>query len=269
MFFSRALAWAIAFIAFGIGGKFVSARWGALEERKSKEEAYRIQGYLSNDNRELLTKKAVQAGFAAILLCGAGLLAGGYGIVELIQNNPNEWTVFKVSFYLLSWIAAYVNVQDDDRDITLLLILGVTALVFFIGGCIYGLVYHNPTEHVEREVVSTTYLAAANDAYEIKGHGTSGLLGGTFSISENGVYRYYYIAENGMKKQDSVDASKTYIDDSLTEGQPYLEELVSYDIVYGTKEKQTIEINRINKQSWYELHVPAGSVIEAYTFDLS
>lgn len=197
-----------------------------------------------------------------IPLCLIGTIFGIGFIAELCINNPNSGLYFKVSLALLFWVMAVLQ-GSKFENATLIVLSIITAISF-----IYGITYAFEDEHVDRELVQKIYLVAANDTYEIQGEGTFSRLGGTFSISENGVYRYYYIAGNGLKVQGKVPAENTYIDDTLTDGQPYLVTFRSYDEYYFTRNRERSPQGIHNEYVWHELHVPAGSIVESYKFDL-
>lgn len=208
-----------------------------------------------------------------------GIVIGVYAIYELCTGNPNEFLGMKIVFYLLCWslVVADFVVYDlpwgHHLEYFLSSFLGLAPFVgggllvaFFIYG---GAIAPNflPQTVVEREIVSKTDLVAANDGQRIDGEFHSGLFTATFTISEDGVYRYYYRVEDGGIKQDWVPADETTIYYSKNEESPHLDKIVSYTVVTHMRNNQPQETKR-NETSWYELYVPEGSVVEAYVFDL-
>lgn len=217
-----------------------------------------------------------------IVLYSAGLIAGAYAIYELCVGNPNEFLSVKIIFYIVCWGIVGITVADDPSSHSYLpyilksetvksiydvldvirgclAVFGIPLLIVFF---IYGAAvapYFLPHTEVERELVDSTELVAANDGQETNGN--------LFSISEDGVYRYYYQTGDGGKKQDCVEAGETTIYDTREGEVPHLDELTSYTIITHMRNNRPWEEKKDGK-TWYELYVPEGSVVESYVFDL-
>lgn len=202
-----------------------------------------------------------------------GILLELICIIELIINNPNEWLAFKIlfiisssSFFIIPALTEtkYGKLYINDNNSTLWFIVWLISAMSVIVALMYGLIFEPIIKHIDSESVSKIEILSINDAYEVYGKGNRS----SFVIGEQGVYRFYYKTDTGLKKQDSIEFYNTYIDDTLPDNmQPYLEKLRSYDIVYGTYNKKTTE-SIINEKEWYVFHIPHGSIIESYELDL-
>ena len=190
---------------------------------------------------------------------------------EIIINNPNEWTLMKCSILICVWSFILGNGSDVDSNeiITpkpkLFYVIASASFLLFIGGLIWGITTWGlrPITHIDHETTDITFLVAAGDAYQIKGGGALTM----FAISENGVYRYYYIdEETHYKRQESVPAERAEIDDTYT-GAPYLETYIEYDLWYGRYNRQLLPHKGL-EETHYVFHVPPGSISESYQFDL-
>lgn len=244
-----------------------------------KMESHNITWGRYRDNKQLLETRRRIICFLILL----GVVVGAFSIWELCSGNPNEWLGMKISFYIFTWIfmfrlGYFWSIELDGRARGKLeeklktiygigKVLSILGIVATIGFFLYGLCSPNEKTTVEQEVVSSTKLVAVNDSWQTKGKLTSGLLATTFTISDHGVYRYYFKDEDGYIEQDYVDASETKIDYIKDGETPHLDLLTSY--TYTTRKRNNKPyITKYDEETWYILYIPEGSLTESYVFDL-
>lgn len=219
----------------------------------------------------------------ARVLCLIGTVFGLSSILELCINNPNEWLGMKISWYIFfSSFPTYLTFILEEDELTrserekiklipeVLTVPACFSAVAFIGFLIFGSIWFasQPTISVEREVLSSVELVTVKDSYRSEGKPTDNLLETTFAISDHGVYRYYYRSEDDDIEQGHVDACETSIY-PIKEGEaPHLDCVASYEYKTHLRNKEPYKTKN-NEKTWYELHVPKGSVVEAYEFDLN
>lgn len=219
----------------------------------------------------------------ARLLFFCGVLIGILSILELCINNFNEWLGMKISGYIFLWSTlAYFAVTYGEgeliyknlkklrllsRPIGILASVGGAAVVgFLICGCILSA--SQPAIYVEREILSSTNLAAVNEGRQFESKLANELFTGVFVISDEGVYRYYYRAEKDGIKQGYVDVGDATIY-FIKEGElPHLDHITSYEYKTHSRNNKAYRAKN-NEETWYELYVPKGSVVEAYEFNLN
>ena len=214
-----------------------------------------------------------------IIYWAIALGLGLYSVCELITGNPNEWLAMKLSFYVIVWafdaewaIEKTVLTHRWNKKVhTIYLVLCGVLLVAFASFCFFfwmGDEYKPPTTK-QQELLNSVELVAAGDSYRVNGSGyISAFSGGTFAISDQGVYRYYYHTPDGGIKQGYVDAANTtiyYLDDDQ---KPHLDWRCEKEYWYTTHNNQQVENSR-TVGSWQELYIPAGSIVEAYQLDLN
>lgn len=102
--------------------------------------------------------------FIAILLYLAGAIIGVLAIYELITGNPNEWLVFKISFYVISWLAAvlFPFFSADSRE-ALALVCVVVLFIIPIGMTI-GEGGASESKEISKEILDSRTLVAVNDS---------------------------------------------------------------------------------------------------------
>lgn len=264
-FYLRATAVAFVVVIFLIAGRMLY--WNVVRESYYKEYYKRIN--------LLNIRKAIVCSLFLL-----GIAVGVLSVWELSTNNFNEWLGLKISCYIFIWSFAIFTVivaSADTRTEAKKLrpyrvssaILGLVGIVVGVVCLIYGCNVHGSHEKVsvEREIISSTELMAANDGQQFDGSVRSSLFATTFTISENGAYRYYYQIENGGIKQGYVDADETTIYYTKEDETPHLDYLTSYTYSVHIKNNEPHK-EKTNEKTWYELYVPEGSVVEAYVFDL-
>ena len=256
-----------------------------------KMESRNIAWSRYRDNKRLLVTRRGIICFLILL----SVVVGAFSIWELCSGNPNEWLGMKISFYIFTWIFMFrlgyfwsIDFDDDDNIWTIRIyvdgvrgklrkkiktiygigkVLSILGIVATIGFFLYGLCSPNEKTTVEQEVVSSTKLVAANDSWQTKGKLTSSLLATTFTISDHGVYRYYFKDEDGYTEQDYVDASETKIDYIKDGETPHLDLLTSYTYITRKRNNKPY-VTKYDEETWYILYIPEGSLTESYVFDL-
>ena len=197
-------------------------------------------------------------------------------ILEIALGNRNEFTLLKIVFYIFVWCTvtwleldnSYWGIWDEllYKIRTAALYTTIVSFVIMFISAFYALSYEYPTWQ-ETKQLSTTQLVSVNDGHQIEGDGSSGLFIHSFAISENGIYRYYYRAEDGGIKQDFVNAKNTtiyYIKDGES---PHLDEVGVFEYWYERENNQDVLCYN-NVSILYELYIPAGSIVESYQLDL-
>lgn len=124
-------------------------------------------------------------------------------------------------------------------------------------------------EDKRTETFSDIQLYSLANGVSVDGHGSFGLLGGSFVISSSDTYRYYY-KEGNRYRQGSVSANKTYIEYITDENaKPHVVGYRTWDqcIVTYNGEERIWDYRSSTEKTYYVLYVPEGSIVESFALN--
>lgn len=222
--------------------------------------------------------------FAAF--CFVIALAASIGLcVEMFVNNPHYGIYSQVCINAFLYaVACALGFSGHEESRRLCSIFSAAVAVFF---CLFLVTlvlaplsifdarlpdelsdYEGKEFSIEHEVIESHNIISAGDAYGVEGRGFIGV----FAIDTNGCYRYYYRGDDGAVEQGDINTSSgdKLFDDCTKDGEPpRIEKVRSYTGYYYVYNKQLRRhIDSDSMRSWDELHVPEGSIVCSYNFDL-
>lgn len=256
MFIWRIIIFFVVSILFAIGSKLIGKDFSIKNLQKA------------NKNRSTIRK------ILECFIVGIGVAIAIFAIYELIVGNPNSWLAMKIFFYLSVWsclsVAMFLyysysdELQDWNGKADLVIRAGaavaILSIVCFLVSTSVGsvIVDKKPITTVEHEVINRTQICPIDDENYLVDKNFINEPADVFIVSWDGQYRYYYLNENGGRKENVVDASKTTVY-YIESGQPHIDKVSSYN--YKTLVRNNREYkDRSEEKTWYELYVPRGSI---------
>lgn len=226
--------------------------------------------YLENNPKVLRLRWAI-----SVALYLVGTTVGGFAIYELITGNPNGWLIFKIGMYVIVWVntvlvllryisvAAYYYVNRGP-------ILWATCFLFlglFFWSAIVTSNSERQTKEETLQVTESKTLIAVNDSLQKEGKAGSVIFFTVFAISEKDIYRYYWQDEGGGIRSGSVESKDTVIYYTKEGEAPHLDKMEYAVRTTGVRNNKQRE-KTIYIDAGFELHIPEGSITEAYSLDL-
>lgn len=196
-----------------------------------------------------------------VFLC-LSIITSVIAIRWIIIYNWNEWGPFKILLHVDICMVLLISGTCEKRPYLSEFIAWVCALLE-AAALLYAIFYFPPSWQ-EDKVVKSINLVAVNDAYQVEGGGSFG----SFAISENGVYRYYYQEKSGGIKQNYVSAENTTIFYTEEDEIPHLDKHVVTEKWYLRRHNQDSLRSRETGTYW-NLYIPKGSIREVYQLDLN
>ena len=225
----------------------------------------------SGDNQKIRLRWVI-----SVVLYLVGAVVGGLAIYELISGNPNSWLVFKVGMYIIVWINTVLILLRDINDgvyryVTRGPFLAVTSILFLVIFGTSAVIFSSSVQQTKQEtlqVAESKTLVAVNDSFQEKGRAGSIIFFTAFTISENGVYKYYWQDEDGGIKSGSVESNCTTIYWTKGDERPHLDKMEYKICTTSTRNKRQLEDIHY-ENAGYRLYIPEGSIVGSYSLDLN
>lgn len=196
----------------------------------------------------------------------AVIIAGILGItfiVLLFITNLNLFIIPKILLFIS--FGLYILFKEE-YELCVLFWIGffITVIAFII----VVIIFFNNYEECENPDVSitSTSIICAKDNSSTSGKFSGGILYVQGSVSEESVYKYYYLLEDGGIKQGTIPADDTTIYFVESEEEAHLETIVSTEYWLNNNDNPPTRCFESSEET-YKLYVPEGSVTNVYEFD--
>lgn len=198
--------------------------------------------------------------FIAIVI--AGILVIIFGAL-LIATNCNWFIIPKIS--LLISVCLYILFKEYGETCDSFMVgIFCTSIAFVVT----SIMYNNNFRKCETPDISITRntIVCAKDNSSVTGNVFGNILYVHGSISEQSMYKYYYLIEDGGIKQGSIPANSTTIYFVKPGEKAYLETIVTTEYWLNNNNTPATRC-RESSNITYKLYVPEGSVTDVYEFN--
>lgn len=234
----------------------------------AKNNISRKEEYLK-DKTSTLKRRWIIAAIIYVL----GFAIAVFAIWELINNNPNEWLVFKIVCYVLIWVIIQLCIMADiesEKYYWIEIVAGISevvvplAMVIAFLTSLYLANNHQLAEPAKHIIDSKTIVAIKEES-RVNKKTFGSLLFRISKSSENVVYEYYYQNEDDENNWGQIDVKEVTIL-PLSEGEEMHLDLVQI----GTesthfRNKRPYQYFQL-EETRYELYLPEDFTIEQYIF---
>lgn len=214
---------------------------------------------------------------ALYILGGISIVSGIAFIVLLCTTNWTPYAIVKIISLIVILIALVIAADTGHWEAYVMSGVGcmvIIGLAFLVSLMVEGYKYEKNVHEVEQPKIVTTRqeLLTANDGTQVSGNVSGGgfvIFHVTGSVSEESVYKYYYLLPDGGAKLGQVKADDTTIYYIENGESPYLEKIEStkYCMDYNNNPPTECDHSWHDTKITYKLHVPKGSISNVYEFD--
>ena len=257
MFIWRAIVFLTAMIIFIIASVIV-------KNNISRKEKY------SKDKKTSLKRRWTVAAVLYVL----GLAIAVFAIWELINNNPNEWLVFKIVCYVLIWATMILLIMTDIEDeryywievvaeISTFAVPLAMVLAFFTS--LYLVNVNNQSAEPAKRIIDSKAIVAIKEESRVNKKTFGSLLFRISKSSEDVVYEYYYQNEDDGNDWGQIGIEEVTIL-PLSEGEEMHLDLVQIGTESTHFRNKRPYQDFQSEETRYELYLPEDFTTEQYIF---